>query len=70
MIVSKFEHRIMIDAYIRLYLTHTDLQINVCLNVKSLTVNLLQVFIFYYLCLGIIPIGACNLCLYFSFITF
>ena len=44
----KSVHKIMIDTYIILYLTHTDLQINVHINIKSLTVNVLQVFTFYY----------------------
>ena len=52
-IVSKSVHKMMVDTYLRLYLTHADLQINVCVNIKSLTVNLLQVFIIYYLCVGI-----------------
>ena len=41
----KSVQKIMIDTYIRLYLTHIDLQINVHVNINSLTVNLLQVFI-------------------------
>ena len=44
----KFVHKIVIDTHIRIYLTHADLQINIFLNIKSATVNLLQVFIFYY----------------------
>ena len=35
-ITSTFVHNIMIDTYIRVYLTHADLQINVHLNIKSL----------------------------------
>ena len=45
-IASKFVHKNMIGTYIRLYLTHVDLQINVHFNIKSLNVNLLWVFIF------------------------
>ena len=45
-IASKSVHKLMIDTYIRLYLTHTDLQINIHVNIKSLTVNLLQVLSF------------------------
>ena len=29
-------------------MSHTDLQINICVTMKSLTVNLLQVFFYYY----------------------
>ena len=47
-IASKSVYKIMINTYIRLYLAYAYLQINVCVNIKSLTVNLLQVFIFYY----------------------
>ena len=47
-VASQSVHKLMIDAYIRLYVTHADLQINNCVNIKSLTVNLLQVFIICY----------------------
>ena len=64
-IVFMSVHKIMIDTYIGLYLTHADLQINVHMNIKSLTVNLLPVFIFYLLMCGYFCIGACDLYLYF-----
>ena len=35
-IMPKSVYMIVIDTYIRLCLTHTDLQINVCVNIKSL----------------------------------
>ena len=69
-ITSKFVHKIMIDTYIRLCMTHADLQINICFSIKCLTVNLLQVFFFYYKHVGIFPVSACDLALYFHFITF
>ena len=46
-IASQSVHKIMIDTYIKLYLTHADLQMNICVKIKSLNVDLLQVFIIY-----------------------
>ena len=62
-IVFKSVHMIMIVTFIGLYMTHADLQINICINIKSLTGNLLQVFIFYLLMHGYFSVSACDLCL-------
>ena len=64
MTASKSVHMVMIDTYIRLYLTHADLQINISVNIKYQTVNLIQVFIFTANVWIFFPIGACDLCLY------
>ena len=63
-------HKIAIDTYMGLYLTHADLYINISVNIKSLTVNLLQVFILYLLMHGYFSIGACNQCLYFYLLLY
>ena len=63
-VVFKSVHKIMINMYIGLYLTHADLQINIHVNIKFLPVNLLQGFIFYLLMHGYFSKGACDLCLY------
>ena len=63
-IASKFVYKIMTGTYIRLYLTHADLQINVCLIVKSLTGNLLHVLSFTTNA-WVFAICLCDLFLYF-----
>ena len=57
-------HKVMIDTLIRLYFTYADLQINVYVNIKSLSFHLLLLMHLFF------SIGACDLCLYLYLLLF
>ena len=69
----KSVHKIMIDTHIRLYLTladlhvltHADLQVNICVNIKSLIVILFYKYLLFDTYAWVfILIGACVTCAY------